>query len=299
MNTLFKQERAVLVGIELSSPQQVPVDQSLEELKQLADTAQAQVVGQLTQKRNKPDQKYYIGSGKLEELKAAIALHEADLVIFDVELSASQERNLATALDTKVIDRTRLILDIFAQHARSHEGKLQVELAQSSFLLTRLTGHGILMSRLGGGIGTRGPGETKLEQDRRYIRKRISELKREIEKIRKDRSIRREKRRSSNLPLVALVGYTNAGKSTLLNVLTNAGVLTENKLFATLDTTIRRLELTPSKTILLTDTVGFIQKLPHQLVASFRATLEEVTEADLLLHVVDISHPYFEDQIKA
>lgn len=299
MNVLFEPEKAILVGIELPGSQKTPIIASLEELAQLVDTAQAQVVGRLTQKRNKPDQKYYIGSGKLEELKAAIVLHEANLVIFDAELSASQERNLATALETKVIDRTRLILDIFAQHARSHEGKLQVELAQSSFLLTRLTGHGILMSRLGGGIGTRGPGETKLEQDRRYIRKRISDLKREIEKVRKDRSIRREKRRRSNLPLVALVGYTNTGKSTLLNSLTQANVFTENKLFATLDPTIRRLKLTPAKTILLTDTVGFIQDLPHQLIASFRATLEEVTEADLLLHVVDLSHPNFEDQIKA
>jgi GTP-binding protein HflX len=295
----FGTERAILVGIDVFGEQKIPVRESIEELERLADTAGAEVVGQITQKRAQPDQKYFIGSGKLEELKSLILSRRADLTIFDVELSPSQERNLENDLGTKVIDRTELILDIFAQHARSREGKLQVELAQSNFLLSRLTGHGVLMSRLGGGIGTRGPGETKLEYDRRRIRKRISDLKQEIEKVRKERSIRREKRKRSHLPTVALVGYTNSGKSTLLNAFSKAGVLTQDKLFATLDPTIRRVDLPSRKVMLLTDTVGFIQKLPHQLIAAFRATLEEVTEADLLLHVVDASHPYFEDQIAA
>jgi len=295
----FQAEKAVLVGVEISSAGKIPLKESMEELKRLADTAGAQIAGQITQKRNKPDQKYFIGSGKLDELRALVNSCGANLVIFDSELSPSQERNLESGLGVKVIDRTELILDIFAQHAKSREGKLQVELAQSTFLLTRLTGHGVLMSRLGGGIATRGPGETKLEYDRRRIRKKISELGREIEKIRKERSIRREKRKKSRLPIAALVGYTNSGKSTLLNNMAKADVLTEDKLFATLDPTVRRLYLPAGRVMLLTDTVGFIQKLPHQLVAAFRATLEELNEADLLLHVVDASHPYFEDQIGA
>ncbi len=297
-------EKAILVGIDspginrLGFPK-ILLSESMEELERLADTAGAEVVGQITQKRPVPDQKHFIGSGKLEELKSLLTLSNANLVIFDCELSPSQERNLENFLGIKVIDRTELILDIFAQHAKSREGKLQVELAQSNFLLTRLTGHGVLMSRLGGGIGTRGPGETKLEYDRRRIRERISKLRKEIEKVIKERSLRREKRRRSHLPIAALVGYTNSGKSTLLNTLTRAEVTTADKLFATLDPTIRRVYLPSEKVMLLTDTVGFIQKLPHQLVAAFRATLEEVTEADLLLHVVDVSHPYFEDQIAA
>jgi GTP-binding protein HflX len=295
----FQPEKAVLVSIEISNAGKIPLKESMEELKRLADTAGAEIVGQITQKRNKPDQKYFIGSGKFTELSALVNSCGANLVIFDSELSPSQERNLERGLGVKVIDRTELILDIFAQHARSREGKLQVELAQSTFLLTRLSGHGVLMSRLGGGIATRGPGETKLEYDRRRVRRKISELSREIEKIRKERSIRREKRKKSRLPIAALVGYTNSGKSTLLNTLAKADVLTQDKLFATLDPTVRRLYLPAGGVMLLTDTVGFIQKLPHQLVAAFRATLEELTEADLLLHVVDASHPYFEDQIGA
>ena len=295
----FSPEKALLVGIDIPAFQNIPLEESMEELKRLADTAGAAVVGQLTQNRAKPDQKYFIGSGKLEELKQLVQLKAANLVIFDADISPSQARNLEDELGIKVINRTELILDIFAQHAKSHEGKLQVGLAQNSFILTRLSGHGVLMSRLGGGIGTRGPGETKLEYDRRHIRQRISELKKEIEKIRQERSLRREKRRASRLPLIALVGYTNAGKSTLLNYLTGAAAHTEDKLFATLDTTTRRLALSPQKIVLLTDTVGFIQKLPHPLIAAFRATLEEVTEADLLLHVVDSSHAYYEDQITA
>ncbi len=304
----LKPEKAVLVGVELpfSLPRdgsqvfkKIPLSESMQELESLAVTAGANVVAVITQKRGKPDQRYCMGSGKLEELRALVTARGADLAIFDCTLSPSQERNLEEALGAKVIDRTELILDIFAQHARSREGKLQVELAQSNFLLTRLTGHGVLMSRLGGGIGTRGPGETKLEYDRRRIRNKISELKQEIESIRRERSLRREKRKSSHIASIALVGYTNSGKSTLLNSLAKADALVENKLFATLDPTTRRLYLPDRKIVLLTDTVGFIQKLPHQLVAAFRATLEEVTEADLLMHVVDISHPYFEDQISA
>ena len=296
-------ERALLVGVEF--PRETL---DLPELERLTETAGAQVVGKLTQKRIKPDPKHFIGSGKLEDLKALAASCGANLIIFDHELNPSQERNLEDALGmnrngsylgTKVIDRTELILDIFAQHAKSREGKLQVELAQSSFLLTRLTGHGVLMSRLGGGIGTRGPGETKLEYDRRRIRKRISQLNQEIDALRKERFLKREKRRHHQIPVAAIVGYTNSGKSTLLNALTRAEVLVEDKLFATLDPTTRRLYLPSGRVILVTDTVGFIQKLPHQLVAAFRATLEEVSEADLLLHVVDISHPYFENQIAA
>ncbi|MDD5382538.1 MAG: GTPase HflX [Candidatus Margulisbacteria bacterium] len=286
----MQKERAVLAGTDPAT---------LAELGRLADTAGAEIVGQLTQKRLKPDPKYFIGSGKLEELKALAAANQADLVVFDAPLTPSQERNLEDALGLKVVNRTELIIDIFAQHARSREGKLQVELAQSNFRLTRLTGHGVQMSRLGGGIATRGPGETKLEYDRRRIKKRISELNREIDKVRRERSLRRAKRRLSHLQLVALVGYTNSGKSTLLNTLSRADVLTADKLFATLDPTTRRLRLSSGLNILLTDTVGFIRHLPHQLVTAFRATLEEVSEADLLLHVVDISQPDFEGQIAA
>jgi GTP-binding protein HflX len=292
-------EKAILVGIDIAQTSSVPLSESMQELKSLADTAGAEVVGELTQKRTKPDQKFYLGSGKVQELKAYVLSQKADLAIFDVELSPAQERNLEDALEIKVIDRSELIIDIFAQHAKSREGKLQVELAQANFMMTRLTGHGILMSRLGGGIATRGPGETKLEYDRRRIRKRIADLKKETEKIRKDRNIQREKRRKSRFPTIALVGYTNSGKSTLFNYLSKSGVLTEDKLFATLDTTVRRVFLPSKNTILLSDTVGFIQKLPHQLVAAFRATLEEAIEADILMHVVDISNPYFEDQIEA
>jgi len=298
MNYFPPKEKAFLVGVELPK-EEFPLPLTLEELKRLAETAGAVIVGSLAQKRNKPDARYFIGSGKLEELKAKSTAVDANLVVFDHELSPSQERNLEDALGVKVIDRTELILDIFAQHAKSREGRLQVELAQANFLLTRLTGHGVLMSRLGGGIGTRGPGETKLEYDRRVIRKRIAELKDEIEKVRKERFLKREKRRRSQIPVAVLVGYTNSGKSTLLNALTHAEVLVEDKLFATLDPTTRRLYLPSGKIILLTDTVGFIQKLPHQLIAAFHATLEEVSEADLLLHVVDVSHPYFEKQMHA
>ncbi|OGC10933.1 GTPase HflX [candidate division WOR-1 bacterium RIFOXYA12_FULL_52_29] len=292
------EEKAFLVGVDFPS-EPIPLEISLGELGELARTAGAMIVGSLVQKRAKVDPKYFIGTGKLEELTTAVAGSGANLVIFDHELSPSQENHLAEALGVKVIDRTALILDIFAQHAKSREGKLQVELAQATFGLTHLVGQGETMSRLGGGIGTRGPGESKLEYDRREIRSKIAELKKRIVKLRAERQRNREKRRGSQLPTVALVGYTNSGKSTLLNALTRSDVLTEDKLFATLDPTTRRLYLPSARTVLLTDTVGFIQKLPHSLVTAFQATLEEVTEADLLIHVVDSSSPYFEKQISA
>jgi GTP-binding protein HflX len=291
-------EKAVLVGIKFKN-EKIPLEESISESKALCSTAGANVLHVLTQNRTSPDIKFFIGKGKVDELLETCKNLKPDMVVIDHEISSSQARNLEEVLGIKVIDRTELIIDIFAQHAHSKEGKLQVELAQSSFLLSRLAGHGVSMSRLGGGIGTRGPGETKLEYDRRRVRKRISELKKELEKVRKERSLRREKRKSSRLLTATLVGYTNSGKSTLLNSLSEANILAEDKLFATLDPTIRRIYLPGGAVILLTDTVGFIQKLPHQLIAAFRATLEEVTEADLLLHVVDASHPYFEDQIDA
>ena len=288
-----------MIGVAFNAQDGAGLDESLDELARLAQTAGARVAARLAQKRPRPDIKYFIGEGKAAELQELLVEHNANLLIFDSELTASQTRNLEELLATKVIDRTELILDIFALHAHSREGKLQVELAQAEFTLTHLSGHGVSMSRLGGGIGTRGPGETKLEYDRRRARRRISELKYEIEKVRRERSLRRDKRRGSRLPVAAIVGYTNSGKSTLLNYLTNAGVLVEDKLFATLDTTTRRFRLPGGRVILISDTVGFIRKLPHQLVAAFQATLEEVAEADLLLHVVDISQPNYEDQIAA
>lgn len=291
-------EKAILVGLD-TPDSQWDVDETMRELAQLAQTAGAEVVAEVVQKREKPDRAFYVGKGKVEEIKAAADEAGADLVIFDDELSSSQARNLEQALNLKVIDRTALILDIFAQRARTREGKLQVELAQLNYLLPRLTGLGGQLSRLGGGIGTRGPGETKLEVDRRRIRKRIGDLQREIEEIKKHRRLHRQSRKSVPLPVITLVGYTNAGKSTLLNALTQAGVLAEDKLFATLDPVTRRLPLPGGRIALLTDTVGFIQKLPHNLVAAFRATLEEVLEADLLLHVVDTSHNHAQAQMEA
>lgn len=295
----LRPEQAILVGVDAKQKSALPLTESMEELAKLTQTAGAKVIGTLTQSRERPDIKHFIGKGKVEELKAMINATNADLVIFDNELSPAQNRNLEDILYCKVIDRTELILDIFAQHARSREGKLQVELAQASFLLTRLYGFGVQMSRQGGGIATRGPGETKLEYDRRNINKRISELKNEIEKIRKERGLRRDKRKHAQMPVIALVGYTNSGKSTLLNSLTHATALTQDMLFATLDPTTKRIFLPDQRTALITDTVGFIQKLPHQLIAAFSATMEEVTQADLLLHVVDISNPHFEHQIEA
>ncbi len=249
------------------------------------------------QTRSAPDPATYIGTGKVDTLKEDIYEHDADLVIVEGDLTPAQQRNLERRLETKVIDRTALVLDIFAHRAKTKEGRLQVELAQMTYLLPRLTGRGVWLSRLGGGIGTRGPGETKLEVDRRRIRKRITDLKREIADISRHRALQRSAR--DQFPVVALVGYTNAGKSSLLNALTDAGVFVEDKLFATLDPTVRKVTLPNHRPVLVVDTVGFISHLPHQLVAAFRATLEEVTAADLLVHVVDVSHPRWREQITA
>jgi GTP-binding protein HflX len=283
-------DRAFLVAADLHGAL-LPADQSLDELAELARTAGAEVVGRTTQKLEHPNVATYIGKGKLEELKEARGQADANVVIFDDELSPSQQRNLERALDVKVIDRTALILDIFATRAQTAEGRLQVSLAQMEYLLPRLAGQWSHLERLEGAIGTRGPGETQIETDRRLVRNRITKLKRDIEDVRKRRSLYRRQRQRTGIPVVALVGYTNAGKSTLMNALSRAGVLSEDRLFATLDPVTRRVRLPGGLNILLTDTVGFIQKLPTELVAAFRATLEELDEADLLLHVVDISYP--------
>ncbi len=262
---------------------------SVKELGQLARTAGAVLVGTITQRLSEPNQSYYLGKGKLEELISFKERVGYNLVIFDDELAPAQQRNLEEALKVKVIDRSALILDIFAQRAKTHEGRLQVELAQQEYLLPRLAGRWPHLERLGGGIGTRGPGETQLESDRRIIQRKIQRLKEELESVRKHRALYRHRRNVQGIPVVAIVGYTNAGKSTLLNALSDANVLVEDKLFATLDPTTRRLTLPNKKQVLLTDTVGFIQKLPPTVVAAFRATLEELSEADLLLHIVDMS----------
>ncbi len=296
---VINREKAIIVGLLLPGREEWQLESSLRELAQLSDTAGAQVVFEVVQKRSSPDPAYYIGKGKSLEIFGIIEEMEADMLIVDDELSPSQTRNLEEILGIRVIDRTALILDIFAQRARTREGKLQVELAQLNYLLPRLTGRYEFLSRLGGGIGTRGPGETKLEVDRRTIRRRISDLNKEIQSIKKHRSLQRRSRQKVPHPVVALVGYTNAGKSTLLNALTDSSVFTEDKLFATLDPATRKAKMPDNQTVLLTDTVGFIQKLPTHLVAAFRATLEEVQEADVLMHVVDLSHPQMEEQMEA
>lgn len=270
----------------------------MEELALLAETAGAEIADRLVQKRSAPDRANYVGKGKVEEITDLVRAETADLVIFNDELSPSQIRNLDQVIKVKVIDRTALILDIFARRALSREGKLQVELAQMNYLLPRLIGLGTQMSRLGGGIGTRGPGETELEADRRVIRRRIRDLKKEILSLRKHRALHRERRRRDRRIIISLVGYTNAGKSTLLNALTGADLYTEDKLFATLDPTVRRGKIDGGKEVLFTDTVGFIEKLPAQLVTAFQATLEELAAADLLLHVVDLNHPDYMKQIR-
>src|SRR5436189_5335488 len=262
----------------------------------MATSAGARIIDELIQRRQRPDPATYIGKGKVEEVRELVLEEGVEVVIFDDELSPSQANNLEEALETKVIDRTGLILDIFARRARTKEGKLQVELAQLEYRLTRLAGYRDYLSRLGGGIGTRGPGETKLEMDRRQIRHRISTLKRHIEQIRKHRQLHRERRRREHLPLVSLVGYTNAGKSTLFRALSKENTLVSKRLFSTLDTLIRRIQLGQNFPILISDTVGFIRKLPHQLVSAFRATLEEVVETDLILHVIDVSDPAYEQK---
>ncbi|HIE16777.1 MAG TPA: GTPase HflX [Dehalococcoidia bacterium] len=292
LKTEAETERAFLVGVESGAPANGwSIGSSLEELSYLTKTAGAQVVGKLTQKLERPSSTYYIGRGKLQELINLKQQYQYSVVIFNDELSPRQQRNLEQALKVKVIDRTALILDIFARRARTREGQLQVELAQHQYLLPRLAGQWSHLERLGGGIGTRGPGESQLETDRRLVRNRIHRLQTQLEAVRRHRSLYRQKRRRSQIPVVALVGYTNAGKSTLLNALSQAGVTVEDKLFSTLDPVTRRLVLPTGQQFLLTDTVGFIHKLPPSIVAAFRATLEELSEADLLVHVVDITHP--------
>ncbi len=293
-----KVEQVLLVGVGgRVSNHDWSVTDSLEELSHLAKTAGTRVVGTLTQRLDAPSPSYYVGKGKIEELIKLGDQTKYDTVIFDDELSPRQQRNLEEILGVKVIDRTALILDIFARKARTHEGKLQVELAQHQYLLPRLIGQWSHLERLGGGIGTRGPGESQLETDRRLIHKRISLLERRIESVRKHRALYRRRRKEMGTPVVALVGYTNAGKSTLFNTLSKAGVDTENRLFSTLDPVTRRLALPTGQQVLITDTVGFIHKLPPSIVAAFRATLEELDEADVLLHIVDITHKNAANQV--
>ena len=283
-------ERAFLVAVAAKGTKDKwSAEASIEELVQLAGTAGANVVGKLIQRLPAPSKTHYVGKGKLEELLALKDNVNYDVIIFDDELSPIQQRNLEEALQLKVIDRAALILDIFARRARTHEGQLQVELAQHQYLLPRLAGQWSHLERLGGGIGTRGPGESQIETDRRLIRRKIHHLKAQIEEVRKHRTLYRQKRKKSGIPTVALVGYTNSGKSTLLNALCQADVFTESKLFATLDPTTKRLTLPDKSVVLVTDTVGFIQKLPPTIVTAFRATLEELTEAALLLHIVDLA----------
>ena len=284
-------ERAALVGLFKDAPRHFDPEHALDELAGLASAAGADAVLRVQQERAKPDAATFLGSGKVLALAAACAETRVDVVIFDNELSPAQLRNLEKALGRTVVDRTQLILDIFARRARTREGKLQVELAQLKYLMPRLVGSSDALSRLGGGIGTRGPGETKLETDRRRIRHRISILSDEIDTVRRRRSQLRERRHKSAVPTVALVGYTNAGKTTLFNVLTGDDAVASNALFVTLDTLVRRVKLPDRRELLVSDTVGFIERLPHSLVAAFRATLEEVAEADLLLHVIDASAP--------
>ena len=291
VSTTARVDRAYLVAADIRGAM-LPAEESLRELGELAGTAGATVVGSTTQRMERPNVATYIGKGKVDEVLEAIRELDANVAVFDDELSPSQQRNLERALGVKVIDRTALILDIFATRAHTREGRLQVALAQHQYLLPRLAGQWSHLERLEGAIGTRGPGETQIETDRRLIRNRIAKIRRDLEDVRKQRSLYRRQRQRQGIPVVALVGYTNAGKSTLMRALSGADVLAEDKLFATLDPVTRRLRLTTGETVLLTDTVGFIQKLPHDLVAAFRATLEELEEADLLLHVIDISHPH-------
>ncbi|HIT59865.1 MAG TPA: GTPase HflX [Candidatus Fimousia stercorigallinarum] len=291
-----KQEKVILVAVCLDDVRDV--EESLDELEQLAETAGAQTVGRCIQNREAIHNSTYVGSGKMQEIKDMIWEQDADGIICDDELSPMQIRNLEEELDCKVMDRTLLILDIFASRARTREGKIQVELAQLKYFSTRLTGYGNSLSRLGGGIGTRGPGEKKLEMDRRLIRKRIGHLSKELKQVVKHREVQRQKRSKNHVPVVCIAGYTNAGKSTLLNLYTDAGVLEEDQLFATLDPTTRSVKLPCGQEILLTDTVGFIQKLPHHLVNAFQSTLEEAKYSDLILHVVDASNPQREKQMQ-
>ena len=293
-------ERTMLVSLEYGKQDRMwTSEDSLEELRQLAETAGAEVTAKFLQKRPKPDPGYFIGRGKVRDLALYAQQEDIDLCIFDEELSPAQQRNLEQALGIKVLDRTALILDIFAQRAQTNEGKLQVELAQLQYTLPRIMGQGLSLSRLGGGIGTRGPGETKLETDRRMIRDRIAYIKGCIDKVQNVRKLHRSYRNKNQVPSISLIGYTNAGKSTLLNVLTNSDVYEKDQLFATLDPTTRQLNLPDKRQAILTDTVGFIQRLPHQLIAAFKSTLEETLDADLLVHVIDVSHPLYKEQSEA
>ncbi len=293
-----RREVALLNGLKQPHPPRWEAEESLEELAQLAVSAGAESAFRVLQERSVPDPRTLIGRGKAEDIRE-LCEEGVDLVIFDEDLTGSQQRNLEATLQRKVIDRTGLILDIFAQRARSREGKLQVELAQLKYLLPRLTGHGADLSRLGGGIGTRGPGETQLEVDRRRIRRRVIKIEEELEKVQRHRALLRRRRQKQALPTAALVGYTNAGKSSLLNALTHAKLPVADKFFVTLDPTLRKVILPGGRAVLLSDTVGFIKKLPHQLVAAFKATLEEMRASDLLLHVIDIAHPQWQDQEQA
>lgn len=290
-------ERAVLVALDLPG-ETWNIEESLKELEALVDTAGGEVLTSFQQKRPHPDSAYYIGKGKAEEVGRYCDEINADLLVFNDSLSPSQLRNISELTECRVLDRNQLILDIFAQRANSAEGKLQVELAQLKYTLPRLAGMGKSLSRLGGGIGTRGPGESKLEQDRRHVRSRIDLLEKELEEVAKRRLITKGSRQRSGMPMVALVGYTNAGKSSILNWICDADELAENQLFATLDSVTRVFKLSNKREVLLTDTVGFIHKLPHQLVAAFRSTLDELKDAELLLHVVDISDANYEEQIQ-
>ncbi len=302
METNFQenaQERAVLVGLNADcfTAQQTATDETLEELDALLETAGGFCTGKILQNRHAPDSHSFIGEGKAQEVRMLVEATEATMVVFDNELSPGHIRALEEILGVTVLDRSALILDIFAQRAKTREGRLQVELAQYKYLLPRLSGMGLSLSRQGGGIGTRGPGETKLESDRRHIRERISRLQTELQQVRQVRAVQRERRMKNSVPVVAIVGYTNAGKSTLLNRLTDAGIPANNRLFDTLDTTSRQLKVSDNLDVILSDTVGFIAKLPHHLVDAFRATLEELEYADLLLHVIDSADPNREEHI--
>ena len=294
-----KQERAVLVGLNADcfTKEQTATNETLEELEALLETAGGFCTAKILQNRHVPDAHSFIGEGKAREIRMLIEATESTMAIFDNELSPGQIRALEDILGVTVLDRSALILDIFAQRARTKEGRLQVELAQYKYLLPRLSGMGVSLSRQGGGIGTRGPGETKLESDRRHIRERITRLESELAQVRQVRSVQRERRMKNSVPVVAIVGYTNAGKSTLLNRLTGAGIPANNRLFDTLDTTSRVLTVSDNLDVILSDTVGFIAKLPHHLVDAFRATLEELEYADLLLHVIDSADPNREEHI--
>ena len=293
------QERAVLVGLnaDLFTKEQTATEESLEELEALLETAGGFCTGKVLQNRHTPDSHCFIGEGKAQEVRMLVEATASTMVVFDNELSPKNIRALEEIMGVTVLDRSALILDIFAQRAKTKEGRLQVELAQYKYLLPRLSGMGASLSRQGGGIGTRGPGETKLESDRRHIRERINRLESELEQVRKVRSVQRERRMKNSVPVVAIVGYTNAGKSTLLNQLTGAGIPANNRLFDTLDTTSRQLTVSENLDVILSDTVGFISKLPHHLVNAFHATLEELEYADLLLHVIDASDPNREEHI--